>query len=159
MSQISIRDHYTAGDIEHIIERHRNLYETEYGFNSEFGDYVAVSLSGKIEHLWIAEQNGRFLGCIGLVEVDEDTAQLRWFLVETEARGSGLGKHLMNKFFEYCKEKEYKKVLLWTVNKLRAARALYEYFGFTLTEEKPEITLWGQSLTEQRWDLSLEAMG
>lgn len=155
MPQISIRDHYTAGDIEHIIERHRKIYETEYRFNGEFGDYVALSLGGGMECMWIAEQNGKFLGCIGLVKVNEDTAQLRWLLVEPEARGSGLGKDLMDRFLEYCKTKDYKRVMLWTVNKLPSARALYERFGFILTEEKPEASLWGQRLAEQRWDLSL----
>jgi len=159
MLSIIIRDHFTAGDIEHIIARHRKLYEDEYGFNNKFGDYVALSLSGKIERIWIAEQNGRFLGCIGLVETDKETAQLRWLLVEPEARGSGLGKNLMNTFLDHCREKKYMKVFLWTVDKLPAARALYERFGFVLTEERPETTLWGQRLKEQRWDLSLQPEG
>lgn len=156
---LSIRAHYTAGDIAHIIERHRKLYEEEYGFNNEFGDYVAVSLSGKIERIWIAEQKGTFLGCIGLVESDNETAQLRWLFVEPEARGSGLGKNLMNVFLDHCRQKEYKKVFLWTVDKLSPARTLYERFGFVLSEEKPETTLWGERLREQRWDLSLQQEG
>ncbi|MCG8399605.1 MarR family transcriptional regulator, partial [Bacillus atrophaeus] len=32
---------------------------------------------------------------------------------------------------------------------------LYEKFGFRLSEVKEETPLWGQHLTEERWDLEL----
>jgi len=156
MLDITIRDHFDEDDRQHIIERHRIIYEEEYGFDQAFGDYVARTLAEKIECIWIAEREGKFIGCIGIVEVDEYTAQLRWLLVEQEARGSGVGKSLMQKFLDYCNEKKYERIYLWTVNKLPTARSMYERLGFHLTEEKPEKLLWGQNLIEERWDLSLE---
>jgi N-acetylglutamate synthase-like GNAT family acetyltransferase len=156
MPGIIIRDHITAEDIEHIIARHRILYEREFGFDSTFGDYVARSLQEKPERIWISEHDGKFAGCVGLVEPDDQTAQLRWFLVEPEMRGMGIGKELMQKFMDYCNAKQYEQIFLWTVNKLPAARSIYERYGFQLTEEKPEKMLWGQNLIEQRWDLSLK---
>ncbi|MDP4220099.1 MAG: GNAT family N-acetyltransferase, partial [Bacteroidota bacterium] len=148
MAAITIRDEFTPNDQIKIIERHRVLYETEYGFNAEFGDYVASSLSEPIERLWIAERDGEFIGCIGLVEADTNTGQLRWFLIEPAARGVGLGKTLMQRLLDHCRERGYERIFLWTVNKLPAARAIYERFGFKLREQKPERLLWGQNLSE-----------
>jgi GNAT superfamily N-acetyltransferase len=156
MAEVEIRDRIAPEDIRRIIERHRNLYETEFGFDQEFAQYVEESLKGKIEHIWIAEYNNEFAGCVGIVEADFLTAQLRWFLVEPTARGKGVGTLLMEKLLEHCHEKKYERIILWTVNTLSSARAVYEKFGFTLTEEKPEKDLWGQKLIEQRWDLSLK---
>ena len=156
MQDFILRQDITTGDIDLIIERHRILYEKEFGFDSGFGDYVAETLEGKIGRIWIAEHLGTFAGCIGVVEADAATAQLRWFLIEPEARGSGLAKMLMRELLRYCEEKGYEKILLWTVNKLPAAKAVYKRYGFTLTERKPEALLWGQNLIEERWDLSLK---
>ncbi len=156
MQQIVIRDTISAEDITTIIARHRIVYENEYSFDESFGDYVAETLAEKFEHLWIADRDGKFLGCIGMVETNKQTAQLRWLLIEPEVRGRGVGKALMQEFLDYCKIKKYANIFLWTVNKLVAARIVYERLGFQLTEQKPEKLLWGQLLIEQRWDLSLE---
>ncbi len=156
MQGVTIRHDISSEDIDHIIARHRILYEKESGFDRSFADYVARSLEGKPERIWIAEQGGTFAGCIGIVEADKQTAQLRWFLVEPEARGSGIGKSLMQTLLEYCTEKEYERIFLWTVNTLPAAKAIYERYGFQPAEQKPETMLWGQKLIEERWDLSLK---
>jgi len=155
MSEIILRSKIHPADIETIIERHWILYEKEYGFDRTFRAYVTDSLQVKIECIWIAERDETFAGCIGVVEADKKTAQLRWLLVEPASRNLGLGRTLMQKLIDYCKEKKYELIFLWTVNKLPAARSLYEGFGFQLNEQRPEKMLWGQKLIEERWDLSL----
>ena len=157
MAEITIRNRFDANDIAKIVERHRIIYHVEYGYNSEFGDYVENFAKGDIDCIWIAELEGAFAGCISVVRVDDRTAQLRKFLVEPKMRGQGIGKKLILCLIEYCKEKRYEKIFLWTVDELITARKLYEEFGFVLTEEKPEKMLWGQNLIEQRWDLSLQS--
>ena len=156
MAEITIRNRFDANDIAKIVERHRIIYQEEYGYNSEFGDYVENFVKGDIDCIWIAESEGAFAGCISVVRVDDRTAQLRKFLVEPKMRGQGIGRKLIQRLIEYCKEKKYEKIFLWTVDELVAARKLYEEFGFVLTEEKPEKMLWGRNLIEQRWDLSLK---
>jgi GNAT superfamily N-acetyltransferase len=156
MPQVTIRDKISEEDIQTIIERHRILYQIEFGFDSTFGDYVAESLQQQSERIWIAERGGAFAGCIGVVRAEEGIAQLRWFLVEPEARGMGIGKLLMQKVLDHCGQLGYEQIILWTVNKLPAARAIYERYGFRLTEMHAEKALWGQKLIEERWDLSLK---
>ncbi len=160
ISPVTIRT-YQQKDIDYIIKRHRELYETEYGFSPAFGDYVEKYLlefherhDEDWDNIWIAESYNEIVGVIALVKVNVSTAQLRWFLIEPEMRGRGLGHRLMETVIDFCKEKNYDHVVLWTVSMLDAARHLYRHYGFELTETKKNDT-WGESLTEERWDLYL----
>jgi len=160
LKPVTIRT-FQSEDIEFIIRRHRNLYEIEYGFTSEFGDYVEEYVlkfneyhDETREKIWIAEANGTAAGVIAIVKVDNSTAQLRWFLIESKMRHRGLGHMLMKRAIDFCKENNYKHILLWTVDVLEAARHLYKSYGFTLVESN-EHNIWGKHLTEERWDLSL----
>lgn len=153
---------YKPEDIEFIIKRHRQLYEDEYEFSSEFGDYVEkyVMEFDKYhdeirENIWIAEVSGKPVGVIAIVKVDEFTAQLRWFLIEPEMRSKGLGHRLLQLAIDFCKEKNYKNVLLWTVDKLVTARHLYSSYGFTLKASEENRTWTSDVIKEELWDLSL----
>lgn len=154
---------YEPKDVEYIINRHRELYDIEYGFGSEFSDYVEKYVLKFDEHhdeskenIWIAEADGKLIGMIAIVRADDSnsTAQLRWFLIEPHMRGIGLGYKLMKTAVDFCKEKNYKHVFLWTVSILEAARNLYKRFGFELTESKANES-WGEHLMEERWDLEM----
>ena len=46
--------------------------------------------------------------------------------------------------------KKYRRIILWTVSLLEAARKVYERNGFALVEEH-EILIWGQNLVEQKF--------
>lgn len=95
------------------------------------------------------------MGSIAIVYVDNETAQLRWFLLDAEIRGRGLGKKLITAALDFCREKKYKKVMLMTCSKTTAARALYAKNGFTITETKRH-KIWGQQMDEEIWELGLE---
>jgi len=154
-SSITIRDEYTEEDKELIIEKQRAFYSENYGFDENFLDYLHDSFEGKIKKIWIAEDKGKFAGCVGLVEDNETTALLRWFIVDPSIRGKGVGTQLVQTLLNYCKEQQYKRVYLWTVSSLPVARRLYAKFGFIITETKEEQLLWGQRIVEERWDLEL----
>ena len=85
----------------------------------------------------------------------EEVAQLRYFYLEPEHRGIGLGNKLMSLFMDFLKEKGYKSAYLWTTNEQTAAANLYQDYGFELTEEK-ESNAFGNLLVEQRFDLILK---
>jgi N-acetylglutamate synthase-like GNAT family acetyltransferase len=156
-----IRD-FNKGDIEWIIKRHDTLYNEEYGFDETFKNYVSGSLKKFVkdfdsdkENIWIAEVNSKAVGIIAIAKIDNERAQLRWFLIEPYMRGKGLGRDLINVAIEFCKQKNYKNAMLWTVSILSAARHLYKSFGFTIIETI-EHEIWGKSLIEEKWYLSLE---
>jgi peptidyl-dipeptidase Dcp len=82
-------------------------------------------------------------------------AQLRYFLIEPEYRGIGLGAKLLSLYMDFLHQCKYKSSYLWTTHELDTASFLYKRLGFTLTEEK-ESTAFGKPVREQRYDLLLE---
>ncbi len=150
---------YCAGDLDYIIFRQIELYEDEYGFGPEFGKYVEKYVRrfhekhDENENLWIAEMDNRPAGVIAIVK-SGDAAQLRWFFIEPEVRGRGVGHKLIRKAIDFCREKNYRHIYLLTVSILDAARHLYKSYGFKVTEAKDNRE-WGLTLREERWDLYL----
>ncbi len=147
------------GDLGYIAYRHGVLYATEYQLEPVFESYVLEGLlkyarSSQGGITWIAESNGQIAGFIAIIRLNEESAQLRWFLIEPEYRGFGLGRRLMSIAMEYCREKRFKKVFLWTFKGLDAAGALYKKHGFRLTEQVSNDT-WKRGVEEERWELTL----
>ena len=156
--EITIRTR-RPGDAGYIAYRHAVLYEREYGLDKVFEKYVLAGLLDFLDkpeggEIWLAECAGKIAGFIAIVRHSPTTAQLRWFLLEPEFRGTGLGRRLMETVMEFCRQQNYQEVFLWTFKGLDAARHLYEQYGFLLTEEKPNNT-WKHELLEQRWVCNL----
>ncbi|RLB99992.1 MAG: N-acetyltransferase [Deltaproteobacteria bacterium] len=156
---ITLRAH-RPGDIGTVIHHHGVLYSREHGFNHEFDAYVALGMARFIEeitpreHLWIAEIQGRFAGSIAIVRHDDETAQLRWLIVEPGARKNGIGRQLVAEAVRFSREMGYGAIILWTIDFLHAARHLYDTAGFRMIETKVS-PVWGRTLTEECWRLDL----
>lgn len=153
---------YNSEDIEYIINLHKELYSHEYKFSSAFSDYVEkyVTLFHKShdknrENIWIAEINSKPVGLIAIVKESKDIAQLRWFLIEPDMRGKGLGHRLIKTALDFCEEKKYTHVFLWTADILKSARHIYKSYGFNLTESIDNTTWTDKLVKEERWDLDL----
>jgi GNAT superfamily N-acetyltransferase len=157
---VTLRSDLKPGDIGSIVQFHGVVYAREYGFDHTFEAYVAGPLAdfaraaSARQRLWIAERDGRIVGCIAIVATSPQVAQLRWFLVDPSARGIGLGKRLLNEAVAFCKECGYESVLLWTVSALTAAAYLYRSAGFRKVEEKPGRQ-WGVDVIEEKYELPL----
>src|SRR5688572_15191446 len=155
-----------VGDLGWMVHRQAVVYAKEFGYSQLFETYLhegaAVFLrkfDPRRDRIWMAEQGGKVLGFIA-IQHDPDRrgwAKLRWFLVEREARGSGVGSRLMRAAIAFARKAGYKGILLWTVDDLHAARALYEQAGFTLALQDPEPCGWAPWGHEQRWELPLSA--
>ncbi|HET6872634.1 MAG TPA: GNAT family N-acetyltransferase [Sporolactobacillaceae bacterium] len=149
---------FKAGDAGYVAYLHGRLYKDTYGFGTLFEYYVLKGLAEFIRNpdgggLWVVEIEGKIIGSIAITKFNDTTAQLRWFILDDAFQGEGLGHHLMKVALEFCKAQTYQHVFLWTVNTLQAARHLYKKFGFTLTEEKPNMEWTETELIEERWDL------
>src|SRR5262245_66360002 len=94
-----IRHELAPGDLGMIVHLHGVLYAREYGLDTTFEPYVAQPLADFVLNgsgrLWIAEDTTHVVGSIAMVDAGEGSGQLRWFLVLSEARRSGLGKQLL----------------------------------------------------------------
>ena len=160
MSDISIRIALQPGDIGYVVYMHGALYGMEYNYGIQFETYVAKGLCEFYEtfdpqrsRVWVCEHNNKIIGFLLLMDRKE-AAQLRYFLVDPDYRGIGLGSKLLNRYMDFLRACGYKASYLWTTHELRAAASLYKRFGFQLTEEK-ESTSFGKPLIEQRYDLLL----
>jgi N-acetylglutamate synthase-like GNAT family acetyltransferase len=159
---VTVRTELRRGDIEHLVHLHGVVYAKEFGFDHTFEAYVALPLSefarsaSARERIWIAEREGRIIGCIAAVASSPQVAQLRWFLVDPSARGAGVGRKLLNKAIAFCKASGYQSIILWTVSALAAAAHLYRSVGFRKVEEKAGKK-WGVDVTEERHELTLSS--
>jgi peptidyl-dipeptidase Dcp len=160
LKDISIRTELRPGDLGYVIYLHGALYSKEYGYGIQFENYVARGLGEFFEkyhpkrnRVWVCEYNDRMIGSLLLMDRGE-SAQLRYFLIEPEYRGIGLGSKLLNLYMDFLVECGYKGSYLWTTHELTTASFLYKRLGFQLTEEK-ESTAFGKLLKEQRYDLVL----
>src|SRR6476646_8340020 len=106
---ITLRTTLRPGDVGAVVSLHGTLYAREYGFDATFEAYVAGPLAEFVrsgsdrERLWIAEQDGRLVGCIAIVLASAEAAQLRWFLVDPVTRGAGLGKRLLQEAIDFSR--------------------------------------------------------
>jgi len=105
------------------------------------------------DRAWVCEHNEKIIGFILLMHRENNSSQLRYFYIDAEYRGIGLGKKLMQLYMDFFREKGYRSSYLWTFQGLDAAISLYTRHGFKLTEEK-QSRAFGKLVNEQRYDLS-----
>lgn len=157
---MKLRNNIGPGDLGEIVRLHGVSYAREYGFDETFEAYVAGPIAEFVlrradrERIWIAEQGDQIAGCIAIVAASPTEAQLRWFLVDSVARGRGLGRRLLHEALDYCRSCAYESVFLWTVDLLKSAARLYREHGFERVEQRPG-RCWGVELIEERYVLNL----
>ncbi|WP_217566609.1 bifunctional helix-turn-helix transcriptional regulator/GNAT family N-acetyltransferase [Streptomyces sp. GbtcB7] len=150
------------GDLGWIVQRNAALYAAEYGWNADYEGLVARIVADfaedhdpHLERVWIAELDGRPVGCVMCVRDDAPgTARLRLLLVEPDARGLRIGDRLVEAVIDFARDGGYRDLVLWTNDVLSAARRIYQRHGFVLVAEKPHRSF-GADLLGQDWRLDL----
>lgn len=163
VSAIEITRGYTPGTLGRVAELHGTYYHNHWGFGLFFEAKVAVELSDFLKRydenrdgFWTARVGGRVEGAITIdgVGADDHGAHLRWFIVSDALRGKGVGARLIDTAMDFCRNKRYPRIYLWTFEGLHAARHLYEKAGFRLIEAH-QGRQWGTQVTEQRFECRL----
>lgn len=158
--EVTLRTH-RYGDMSWIVERQIEVYEREYGWRERF-EHMMIRIAADIlenfdparERIWIAERNGERVGSVCVVAESKSVARLRLLMVEPEARGSGLGRRLVDECVAFARAAGYRKMILWTQHVLHAARGIYEDAGFRLVARKKHRDF-GVALTGETWELAL----
>ena len=159
------------GDIGWVVSRHGALYASEYAWDWRFEALVARIAADFVDRFdpareacWIAERDGRNVGCVFLVQARDETthapvdgvAQLRLLLVEPSERGLGLGARLVAECERFARQAGYSRIVLWTNSLLLAARGIYAKAGYRLLKSEPH-TSFGHALVGETWELTLDA--
>ncbi|MBL7745522.1 MAG: GNAT family N-acetyltransferase [Chitinophagaceae bacterium] len=82
---------------------------------------------------FVAEMNGEIVGGGGIYPTDglpADTCELVKMYLLPQARGTGLGRTLIEKSLSFAKETGYTNVYLETMPELKQALNIYAKFGF-----------------------------
>jgi GNAT superfamily N-acetyltransferase len=140
---------------------HGEVYAAEFGWDASFealvarivADYAAGRDPAR-EAAWIAEADGRRVGCVFCVAADQTTAQLRILLVDPSARGCHLGGRLVDECMDFARRAGYSRMKLWTNHPLAAARRIYLSRGFRLVDEEPHHSF-GVDLVGQVYETDL----
>ena len=149
------------GDLGWVVLAHGEVYAAEFGWDTSFEALVARIVAEYAgghdparEAAWIAELDGRRVGCVFCVAEDETTAKLRILLVHPSARGHRLGARLVEECVRFARDAGYRRMRLWTNDPLTAARHLYLAAGFVLTGEQRHHSF-GVDLVGQTYELDL----
>lgn len=159
MSEIQISSGYRPSLIGRITHMHMAYYAPFAGFGQRFESVVAGGLASfcdRLHHpnnqIWLAIQDQQIVGSVAIdgEDLGNNTAHLRWFIMDDRVRGQGVGGQLLTQALQFVDAKEFEETQLWTFNGLHAARHLYESNGFKLAEENPG-NQWGTEIMEQRF--------
>jgi len=161
--QIVIRPLGEPGDLGWIVMAHGEVYTAEFGWDTDVEAFIArivadyaVDRDPVREAGWIAELDGRRVGCVLCVQADDRTAQLRVLLVDPSARGHGLGGRLVDECIAFARRAGYARMTLWTNDPLLAARRVYLSRGFTLVGQEPHRSF-GVDMVGQTYQVDLAA--
>ncbi len=159
-AEIIIRT-YRPGDPSLVCYFQYKLYEKQYHFN---GLYEKEMLGGMAElyddpdgsQMWVAELHGKIVGDMAVIKRGHDKAQLRWFGVDMDLQGQGLGNKLLKTAMDFCREKGYIHLTLSTLDLLKPARHLYAKFGFRKTKSEP-YNEWDETkdMRQEVWECEL----
>jgi len=144
-----------------VVARHGAIYAEEYGWGLRFealvADIVAQfarSNDRRRERCFIAELAGEPVGSAFVMRSSHEVAKLRLLIVEPQARGLGIGRHLVEQSLEFARRAGYESMTLWTEKVLTSARKIYAQTGFKLVGSRRHRT-WGVNVIGETWQRRL----
>jgi putative acetyltransferase len=133
--QVDITPARAAEDIASVGELFREYaasigVDLEYqGFSSELaglpGQYAPPS-----GNLLVAKVNGEAAGCVALRALDKSTLEMKRLYVRPSARGTGVGKLLVEAVISIARQNGYVELRLDTLASMASAQKLYGALGF-----------------------------
>ncbi|HCR12278.1 GNAT family N-acetyltransferase [Solidesulfovibrio sp.] len=144
---VALRPGYEPGIVGRVGELHGRYYAKAWGAGAPFEILATRDMCAFIEgydparDLMLGAYAGeRLVGSVAVLgrSPDPDGAQLRFFIVDPDWHGRGVGKALLARALDWCRARGTARVFLWTVDGLAASRRLYEKAGFRIVAREPD---------------------
>ena len=160
---VTIRGDLRPGDLGAIATLHGTIYAAEHGLDARFEGGVARGLAEAVERgwpergrLWAVERSGELVGSLGLTDEGDAVGKVRWFVLERELRGQGLGRALLEELIGEAEDAGLAVLRLETFSALRAAGHLYRSVGFELLDSR-RFSDWGRPIVLQHYERAASA--
>ncbi|RME97796.1 MAG: GNAT family N-acetyltransferase [Bacteroidetes bacterium] len=104
-----------------------------YSIHDPEVDQMHEAYKGPQRAFYVIEQVGQVLGCGGFGPLsggDSDTCELKKMYFLPALRGAGWGRRMLQHCMDEARKMGYQRMYLETVNRMVAANALYQSFGF-----------------------------
>lgn len=93
-------------------------------------DSIPKVYGGKKEIFFVADENGKIVGTVGIKEESKNVAILRRLFVKPNSRGKGYGLALIDKALDFCRNNGYRQILFHSSARMKAAIGLCLKRGF-----------------------------
>ena len=126
------------------------------GFEAELAALPGAYASPSGALLLAFDAKGEAVGCVGLRPFEgNEVCELKRLFVREDARGTGLGRHLLEAAIDAAKAAGYRTMVLDTLMSLTGAIGLYRRFGFEETPPYwrnpfPDVLYWRLDLRAPR---------
>lgn len=162
---VSLVAEYRPGAVGRLLALQIETYAEALGFGRPFEAKVGADMAEFLARydrdrdlFLLALDGGQVVGGITVDRGEHDPsrrlAHLRWFILAPQARGQGIGRALLGRAVDFARSQADQEIYLWTVDRLPAARRLYDAAGFVLAEQMAAQT-WGKPMVEQKLVLRL----
>lgn len=100
-------------------------------------DYIREAyFDDERHHFWVAVQDGRCVGMIGVASDEDHTAEIRRLRVAKHLQGTGIAAKLLETAISHCKHHSYLKIRLDTRFEKDEAVDLFDRVGFQHTRTR-----------------------
>lgn len=133
---------FTPHDARDVKDLILSILSTEYpvdrsAYADSDLDHIGTVYGGKRETFFVAEEDGKVVGSVGIKEDSRDDALLRRLFVDPAYRKRGLGSALARTAIEFCRAQRYKRVIFRCTDRMRDAMQLCMKNGFREKEKLP----------------------
>ncbi|WP_026839114.1 GNAT family N-acetyltransferase [Gillisia sp. JM1] len=81
-------------------------------------------------NIFFVKDNEEIIGCVALMKMEDDIFELTKMAVIPAAQGKNIGQKLMEHTINFTKDKNWKKLIIYSNRKLENAIYIYKKYGF-----------------------------
>lgn len=147
---------WKKSDGPQIVELVKNILKQEFpqdqkAYPVEDLENLEKAYGGAHDSFLVAEDGDKIVGTCGVKADGNETAILRRFFVNSNYRGKGVGRGLLDEALTFCRKKKFKEVVIRTSAAMEQAVRLCRMAGF---EADGDWALGGATLVRYRLKIS-----